>query len=135
MDAETKKFIEEQTEIILRVTKEGFDAVDERFRGVDGRLDGIDHRLDALDLRLQTIESDIADLKQRMSRVEQEVITLGAQMVTKQYLDAKIDALLSQPPINKVDGVRKAVLAVLLHLERAKLLPSEERATLEMLLM
>ncbi|MBI4433576.1 hypothetical protein HY632_02300 [Candidatus Uhrbacteria bacterium] len=128
LDQETKKFLEEQFETVLRTTEAGFDGVDEQFRRVD-------ERFDAIDLRLKTVESDIADLKHRMSRVEQEIITLGAQMVTKQYLDTKIDALLSQPPINKIDGVRRAVLAVLLHLERAKLLPSEERATLEMLLM
>lgn len=142
LDQETKQYFDEQfgaTERrftaalderfgeLLTAVKSGFDAHDARF-------DEIDRRFDAVDARLAAIESDLAHLKSRMSAVEQELIVLSASMVTKQYLDAKLEALLSQPPISKIDGMRRAIIAMMTILERNNLLPSDQRATFEMLI-
>ncbi|MDO8463237.1 MAG: hypothetical protein Q7S96_03115 [bacterium] len=67
--------MDEQIGGLARAVKEGFDRVDERF--------------DAVDERFNTIEGDIADLKYRMRLMEGEIQALSANMVTKQYLDAK----------------------------------------------
>lgn len=120
--------IDTQFDLVIRTTKEGFDGVDEQFKGVNRQLTDLRQYVDE---RFAHIESDLADLKHRMSRVEQELITLSATMATKQYIDAKIEALLSQPPISKFEAMRKAMLAMMLTLERAKLLPSEQRAMFE----
>lgn len=106
-----------------------FDAVDERFEGIDQRFASIDQRFDGVEMRFDALESDIAHIKERLRYVENEVRALGAQMVTKQYLDAKFDELLV---IQQKDSLFKRTL--LLALEQAKAITPEARAKLEALI-
>lgn len=111
----TKEYFEEQIDLMMTTVKEGFDAVDQRF--------------DAVDQRFNLIEGDIAHIKERLTSVESEVRALSANMVTKQYLDAKFDQLLA---LQHRDSLFKRQL--LLALEQAKVLTPEGRAKLEQLI-
>lgn len=96
--------------------------VDQRFDVIDQRFEGVDKRFDAL-------ESDIAHIKERLRYVENEVRALGSQMVTKQYLDAKIDELLA---VQQKDSLFKRTLVLML--EQSNVLSPEARAKLEALI-
>lgn len=125
--------IDEQFDLVIRTTKEGFDGVDEQL--LTFRED-VDARFNAVDARFKTIEEDVAFLKQGVAALTDEVQVLSASMVTKQYLDAKIEAL--EHRITKSattnEALKRIVLMLMLILERNKLLPSEERVKYEMLL-
>lgn len=89
----------------------------------------VDRRFDAVDVRLEGLESDMAHVKQRLSYVENEVRALGSLMVTKQYLDAKIDELLV---VQQKDSLFKRTLVLML--EQSNVLSPEARAKLEALI-
>lgn len=113
---------DEQFEAVLRTTKEGFDEMSERFNAVDERF--------------KTIEADIAFLKERVAAIADEVQTLSVSMVTKQYLDARIEAHLGigEQTETKMEAMRQTIFALMLLLEKHQLLPSEQRARYEALL-
>lgn len=124
-----KTILEEQTDLILRTVKDGFDGVDERFDAVDKRFERIDERFDAVDKRFSAIESDLTGIKGRLAAVEDEIQTLSRNMVTKQYLDAKLDIFIQS---QERDSKFKRLL--LLTLEQAKVLDPATRAKLEQLI-
>lgn len=117
-----KKLLEEQTDLILHTVKDGFDGVDERFERIDERFDAVDQRFTA-------IEGDLAHIKQRLAAVEDEVQTLSRTMVTKQYLDAKLDIFVQN---QQRDSTFKR--ALLLALEQTKSIDPATRAKLEQLI-
>ncbi len=121
--------VDEKIDTVLRTVKIGFDAVDERFNAVDKRFDSVDERFTAVDRHFQIIEGDLDHIKERLRLMENEVRALAASMVTKQYLDAKMDALLM---VQQKDSLFKKTL--LLALEQAKVLPPETRAKLELMI-
>jgi isocitrate dehydrogenase kinase/phosphatase len=114
-----KTILEEQTDLILRTVKNGFDGVDQRFDALETY---IERRFDA-------VEHDIVHLKERIAVVEEEVRTLGANVLTKKDLDRKFDELLL---IQRKDVLFKQKL--LLILAQAKLLSPETRHELEQLI-
>jgi len=118
----TKEYFDAQFEFLARAVKGGFDAVDERFNAVDERF--------------KTIEEDISWLKQRVAAIADEVQVLSANMVTKQYLDARIDAHLglAKKAETKMEAMRQTIFALMFLLEKHNLLPSTERAKYEALL-
>ena len=139
----TKQYFDEQIEVVVTTVKKGFDHVDERFKVVDERFKTVNERLDSIDERFNTVDvrfdavaerfssldDDMTSIKDRLRGVENEVRALGAAMVTKQYLDAKIDQLLA---MQEKDSLFKRTL--LLALESARVLSPEMRAKLEMLI-
>lgn len=140
IDPELRQYLEEQFDLVVRTTKDGFDGVDEQLhvfkRSVDERFNAVDERFDAVDARFKTLEEDIAFLKKRVAAISDELQVLSANMVTKRYLDAKIEAL--EHRITKSattdEALKRIVLMLMLVLERHNLLQSEERAKYEMLL-
>ncbi|MBI4143057.1 hypothetical protein HY480_04245 [Candidatus Uhrbacteria bacterium] len=128
--------IDEQFDLVIRTTKEGFDAVDARFTAVDARFTAVDARFTAVDARFTLLEKDIAFLKQRVAAIADEVQVLSANMVTKQYLDARMDAHLglAQKAETKMEAMRQTIFALMFLLEKHHLLPSTERAKYEALL-
>ena len=104
----TKQYFDEQFEFLARTVKSGFDHVDEE---------------------IADLKTDVADLKTRMCALEDEVRTLSRNMVTKQYLDAKLDIFIQN---QQRDSTFKRML--LLALEQSKALDSTTRAKLEQLI-
>ena len=111
----TREYFDEQFDVLTKAVKSGFDSVDERFNAVDERL--------------KTIETDLTDIKRRLSAVEDEVRVLSANMVTKQYLDEKIEYLID---MQRKDALFKRRL--LLALEEANVLTPDVRSQLEHLI-
>lgn len=104
----TKEYFDEQFELLATAVKGGFDHVDARF---------------------ETVEDDITDIKARLHAIEDEVQTLSRNMITKQYLDAKLDIFVRN---QERDSLFKRTL--LLALEQAKILDPAMRAKLEQLI-
>lgn len=124
-----EEVLEEKIDIVLQTVKQGFDDVDQRFDAVDKRFESVDERFDAVDKRFDAVEKEIVYLKEDIKFLKNEVRALGASMVTKQYLDEKIDQLLE---VQQRDSLFKRTL--LMALEQAKVLPPETRAKLEALI-
>lgn len=80
-------------------------------------------------MRLGGVEEDLSHIKQRLAYVENEVHSLSANMVTKQYLDTRFDELLIR---EHKDSLFKRTLV--LALEQAHVLTPELRAKLETLI-
>lgn len=129
IEPELKQYLEEQFDLVVRTTKEGFDGVDEQFKRVD-------ERFDAVDARFKTLEEDIAFLKQRTAEIADEVQVLSVNMVTKQYLETRIETHLGlgKASATRQEAMRQAILALMLLLEKHQILPSEQRARYEALL-
>lgn len=125
--------IDEQFDLVVRTTKEGFDGVDEQL--LTFRED-VDARFNAVDARFKTIDEDIAFLKERTAAIADEVRTLSANMVTKQYLESRIETHLGlgKASATRQEAMRQAILALMLLLEKHQILPSEQRARYEALL-
>lgn len=124
-----KTLLEEQTDLILRTVKDGFDGVDDRFDAVDKRFAAVDDRFDAVDKRFDAIESDLAHIKNRLAAMEDEIQTLSRTMITKQYLDAKLDIFIQN---QQRDSTFKR--ALLLALEQTNAIDATTRAKLEQLI-
>ena len=118
----TKQYFDEQFDFLGRAVKGGFDHVDERFKRVDERFDAVDERFGG-------IEKDVAYIKQRLAALEDEVQALSRNMITKQYLDAKLDIFIRN---QERDSLFKRTL--LLMLEQSKVLDPASRAKLEQLI-
>ena len=76
------------------------------------------------------------ELKQCIAAITEEVQALNASMVTPQYLDAKIEALehrmTKSAPTD--EALKRIILMLMLVLERHNLLPADQRAKYEMML-
>ncbi|GEM_PF-3039070 len=125
----TKEYFNEQIDTVLRTVKQGFDRVDQQFAEVDQQFAEVNRRFGGAEKHFQIIEEDIAHIKDRLGKVEDEVRMLAANMVTKQYLNAKIDQIMM---LQQKDSLFKRSL--LLVLEQAKVLTPEGRAKLEALI-
>ncbi|MDO8622566.1 MAG: hypothetical protein Q7R80_05020 [bacterium] len=125
----TKQYFDTQFDTLLRAVKGGFDHVDGEIG--DLKLDVADLKTDVADLKtdVHALKIDMADLKERMRVMEDEVRTLSRNMVTKQYLDAKLDIFIQN---QERDSLFKRTL--LLALEQAKVLDPTMRAKLEQLI-
>ncbi|MFH1429898.1 MAG: hypothetical protein ABIG71_00035, partial [Candidatus Uhrbacteria bacterium] len=111
----TRRYFDKQFEFLARAVKEGFDNADKDRTGMKVDIAGL--------------KTDVADLKTRMRAVEDETQILSANMVTKQYFDAKFDRLVDFQ--HKDILFKKRLLSVL---EEAKVLPPETRQKLEQLI-
>ncbi|MBI2482752.1 hypothetical protein HYV74_01075 [Candidatus Uhrbacteria bacterium] len=90
---------------------------------------GLKRDVGVLKMDVADIKADVADLKSRMATLEDEVRVLSANMITKQYLDAKLDIFVRN---QERDSLFKRTL--LLALEQAKVLDPAMRAKLEQLI-
>jgi predicted nucleic acid-binding Zn-ribbon protein len=74
-----------------------FEYMDERFGRIDTRFDGMDQRMDKSETDIMEAIHDLADVVQglsdRLDRAETDIRSIRSQMVTKDYLDRKIDDL------------------------------------------
>ncbi|MFH1077954.1 MAG: hypothetical protein V1745_01565 [Patescibacteria group bacterium] len=62
------------------------EAISEFSTRVDQRFDSVEHRLGTVEHQLGTVESDVGSLKSRVANIE-------ATMVTKDYLNGRLDAV------------------------------------------
>ena len=146
----TQQYFDEQFESLARAVKGGFDHVEGDVAGLKGdvaelkidvaglkgdvaelKIDVAGLKGDVAELKIDVtgLKGDVAELKVRMRSIGDEVLVLSANMVTKQYLDAKIDQL--------IDAQRKDTLfkrLLLLALEEAHVLTPETRSKLEHLI-
>jgi archaellum component FlaC len=125
----TKEYLDEQIDTVLRTVKKGFDHVDERFAHVDEQFGDMNKQFGGVEKHFQIIEEDIAHIKERLRLVENEVRALSANMVTKQYLDAKIDQIML---LQQKDSLWKRLVVHIM--DEAKILTPETRAKLEALI-
>ncbi len=90
MESSDKKEILESIQGLEIRMNDRFDKIDMRFEKVDERFDKIDGRFEATESELMEAIHDLSDqlegLTGRVTRIE-------SQMVTKDYLDRKIDDL------------------------------------------
>ena len=74
-----------------------FDGLETRFDGLETRFDVLDSRLDRTEGELMEAIHDLADdvqgLNDRMELAETNIGHIKSEMVTKDYLDRKIDCL------------------------------------------
>jgi archaellum component FlaC len=61
------KLIKDIEEVVERVVKPHFAAVNKRFDGVDKRFDGMDKRFDGMDKRFTGIEKTLADISNKLN--------------------------------------------------------------------
>ncbi|MBI4433733.1 hypothetical protein HY632_03095 [Candidatus Uhrbacteria bacterium] len=97
--------------------------------GLKTDVAGLKRDVGVLKMDVADMKADVADLKSRMAALEDEVRVLSANMVTKQYLDAKLDIFIRN---QERDSLFKRTL--LLALEQAKVLDPAMRAKLEQLI-
>ena len=78
--------------------------IDERFGVIDGRFEEVigaisefstrvDERFDSMEHRLGSVESDVGTLKSDVGTLKSKITSIETQMVTKDYLDNRLDAL------------------------------------------
>ena len=76
-----------------------FEQVDQRFDGIDQRLEGIDTRFEQVDQRFDQVDNDISLVLMTVSKTYEEMDTeikaINARMVTKDYLDRRLERFAS----------------------------------------
>ncbi|MHB8871530.1 MAG: hypothetical protein ACYC5G_03700 [Candidatus Doudnabacteria bacterium] len=76
-----------------------FEQVDQRLNQVDKRLDGIYQRFDQVDARFDQVDNDISLILMTVSKtyeeMETEIKSINARMVTKDYLDRRLERFAS----------------------------------------
>ncbi|GEM_PF-6306997 len=76
-----------------------FDGIDQRFDGIDQRLEGIDTRFEQVDQRFDQVDNDISLVLMTVSKTYEEMDTeikaINARMVTKDYLDRRLERFAS----------------------------------------
>ena len=76
-----------------------FEQVDKRFEQIDQRLEGIDTRFEQVDQRFDQVDNDISLVLMTVSKTYEEmdieIKAINARMVTKDYLDRRLERFAS----------------------------------------
>lgn len=70
-----------------------FARIDRQFARIDERFSSIDARFDHVDRQFKELGGEIAELKAKVENIDKRLLWVEENMVTKEYLDKKLDEL------------------------------------------